>query len=198
MKKLRFFIGLLTFAVFIGCFTFKHSSYTNAHAAAKLNSGYSKYAKVARVHYYCTIALWTPCAVLTRAWASRRVGLRECRTDSFSTQIITFCWYYFNDFLNLLKRLIYYTIKDKKLCLRRVWIRLTTAYLLCSRELWQNNALALQFWCLSNVLTLRVRALDLYQNLSKRALFCHSSLAKVNTQLLIYNYSLFARSAICG
>ena len=26
------------------------------------------------------------------------------------------------------------------------------------------------------------------QNLSVRALFCHNSLAKVNTQLLIYNY----------
>ena len=30
-----------------------------AHAAANLNSGYSKYAKVARVHYFCTIALRT-------------------------------------------------------------------------------------------------------------------------------------------
>ena len=39
----------------------------NAHAAANLNSGYSKYAKVARVHYFCTIALGTP----SRA--------RECR-----------------------------------------------------------------------------------------------------------------------
>ena len=45
-----------------------------AHAAANLNSGYSKYAKVARVHYFCTIALRTSRAVLTRAWASRRVG----------------------------------------------------------------------------------------------------------------------------
>ena len=62
--------------------------------------------------------------------------------------------------LNLLKRLIYYIIKDKKVCLRRVWIRLTTAYLLCAREFRQNNALALQFWCLSNALTLRVCALD--------------------------------------
>ena len=48
----------------------------------------------------------------------------------------------------------------QKVCLRRVWIRLTTAYLLCTREFRQNNALALQFWCLSNALTLRVRALD--------------------------------------
>ena len=30
-----------------------------AHAAANLNSGYLKYAKVARVHYFCTIALRT-------------------------------------------------------------------------------------------------------------------------------------------
>ena len=38
-----------------------------AHAAANLNSGYSKYAKVARVHYFCTIALRTSRAVVTRA-----------------------------------------------------------------------------------------------------------------------------------
>ena len=54
----------------------------------------------------------------------------------------------------------YHIMKYKKACLRRVWIRLTTAYLLCAREFRQNNALALQFWCLSNALTLRVRALD--------------------------------------
>ena len=46
-----------------------------AHAAANLNSGYSKYAKVARVHCFCTIALWTSRAVLTRAWVSRRIYL---------------------------------------------------------------------------------------------------------------------------
>ena len=38
-----------------------------AHAAANLNSGNSKYAEVARVHYFCTIALRTSRAVLTRA-----------------------------------------------------------------------------------------------------------------------------------
>ena len=78
--------------------------------------------------------------------------------------------------------------KRQKVCLRRVWIRLTSAYLLCARESRQNNALALQFWCLSNALTLRVRALE-HQNLSACALFCLNSLAKVNTQLLIYNSS---------
>ena len=52
-----------------------------AHAAANLNSGYSKYAKVARVHYFCTIALRISRAVLTRAWVSRRVDLRERRVD---------------------------------------------------------------------------------------------------------------------
>ena len=63
-----------------------------AHAAANLNSGYSKYAKVARVHYFCTIALRTSRAVLTRALASRRVDLRERRVDSFSKRVIIFCW----------------------------------------------------------------------------------------------------------
>ena len=37
------------------------------HAADNLNSGYSKYAKVARVHYFCTFALETSRAMLTRA-----------------------------------------------------------------------------------------------------------------------------------
>ena len=61
--------------------------------------------------------------------------------------------------LNLLKCLIYHIIKDKKVCLRRVWIRLTTACLLCAREFRQNNALALQFWCLSNAFTRPVASL---------------------------------------
>ena len=77
-----------------------------AHAAANLNSGYSKYVKVARVHYFCTIALRTSCAVLTRAWASRRVDLRERRVDSFSKRVyilfVIFKWLF-----NLLKCLIY-------------------------------------------------------------------------------------------
>ena len=63
-----------------------------AHAAANLNSGYSKYAKVARVHYFCTIALRTSRTALTRAWASRRVVLRKRRVDLFSKRVIIFCW----------------------------------------------------------------------------------------------------------
>ena len=58
-----------------------------AHAAANLNSGYSKYAKAGRVHYFCTIALRTSRAVLTRAWASRRVDLRKRRVDSFLSRL---------------------------------------------------------------------------------------------------------------
>ena len=63
-----------------------------AHAAANLNSEYSKYAKVARVLYFCTIALRTSRAVLTRAWAWRRVDLRERRVDLFSKRVIICCW----------------------------------------------------------------------------------------------------------
>ena len=62
-----------------------------AHAAANLNSGYSKYAKVARVHYFCTIALRISRAVLTQACASRRADLRERKVDSFSERVIIFC-----------------------------------------------------------------------------------------------------------
>ena len=32
-----------------------------------------------------------------------------------------------------------------------------------------------------------------HQNLSEHALFCHNSLVKVNTQLLIYNYLIIIR-----
>ena len=41
---------------------------------------------------FCTIALRTSRAVLTRAWASHRVDLRQRRVDSFSKRVIIFCW----------------------------------------------------------------------------------------------------------
>ena len=126
-----------------------------AHAAANLYSGYPKYVKVTRMHYFCTIALWTSRAVLMRARALRRVDLFSKRGRPNYILLVIF-----KRLLNLLKCLIYHMKKYKKVCLRCVWIRLTTAYLLCSREFRQNNALALQFWCLSNALTLRVHALD--------------------------------------
>ena len=105
-----------------------------AHAAANLNSGYSKCAKVARVHYFCTIALRTSRAVLTQAWVSRRV-------DLFSKRVIYILLVIFKWLLNLLKCLIYHIIKDKNVCLRCAWIRLTTAYLLCGQEFRKNIAL---------------------------------------------------------
>ena len=83
-------------AKFINCHSYTRVHYT--HAAANLNSGYSKYTKVALVHYFCTIALQTSCAVLTRTWASRRVDLRERRVDLFSKRVIIFCWWHLNDF----------------------------------------------------------------------------------------------------
>ena len=50
--------------------------------------------------------------------------------------------------------------KQNRFAYGLVWIRLITAYLVFAQELWHNNALALQFRCLSNALTLQVRALD--------------------------------------
>ena len=41
-----------------------------AHDAANLNLGLSKYAKVARVHYFCTIALRTPNASVGVAYGA--------------------------------------------------------------------------------------------------------------------------------
>ena len=56
-----------------------------AHAAANLNSGYSKYAKVARVHYYISRSADASVSVA-------RVDLRERRVDLFSKRVIIFCW----------------------------------------------------------------------------------------------------------
>ena len=130
-----------------------------AHAAANLNSGYSKYAKVARVHYFCTIALRTSRAVLTQR--ERRVGLIYASVGLIyflngQLYYVSHIWMTFK----LTKMSCLSHNKKQKVCLRRVWIRLTTAYLLYAREFRQNNALALQFWCLANALTLRFRALD--------------------------------------
>ena len=72
--------------------------------------------------------------------------------------------------------------RQKKVCLRRVLIRLTTAYLLCAREFRQNNALACPIHSPFGFVHLT------HQNLRARALFCQNSLAKVNTQLLTYKY----------
>ena len=82
-----------------------------------------------------------------------RVGLFSKRVICISLVISK--WH-----LNLLKCLIYHIIKDRKVCLCCVWIRLTTVYLLCAQKFRQNNALALQFWCLSNALTLQICAFD--------------------------------------
>ena len=58
---------LHTIYIYIYIYIFHTLHLHDAHAAANLISGYSKYAKVARVHYFCTIALRTSHAVLTRA-----------------------------------------------------------------------------------------------------------------------------------
>ena len=76
--------------------------------------------------------------------------------------------------------------RQKKVCLCRVWIRLTTAYLLCAREFRQNNVLRFNFDACPMHSPFGFVHLT-HQNLSARALFCLNSLAKVNTQLLIYN-----------
>ena len=56
----------------------------HAHAEANLNWWYSKYAKVACVYYFCTIALRT----LSHAWVKRRVHSCACRIDSFDSRVI--------------------------------------------------------------------------------------------------------------
>ena len=89
-------------------------------------------------------------------------------------------------------------VKDKKVCLRRVWIRLKFAYLLCAREFRQNNALALQFWCLSNALTLRVCALDAPK--SQHACIILSKFTRKSKYAVIdlYSYTTRTRRACCS
>ena len=91
-----------------------------AHDAANLNWGYSKYAKVACVHYFSTIALRTPHAVLTLARALRGVDSCARRVDSIVTWVILFCRVIFNDISSLVKSLIYH-IKKKKRCVYVVY-----------------------------------------------------------------------------
>ena len=62
-------------------------------------------------------------------------------------------------------------------------------YVLCAWEFRQNNAHSLEFWCLSSALTLWVCAFDASKS-QCACIILSKSLAKVNKQLLIYNYFL--------
>ena len=56
----------------------------NAHASANLNSGYSKYAKVARVHYFCTtqqkLANIGPVKISISAWPIQAQHLGQIKS----------------------------------------------------------------------------------------------------------------------
>ena len=83
------------------------------YVTANLNWGYSKYAKVACLHYFSTIELQTPHAMLTLEWVSRRVDSSVRRLNTFATRVILLWRVMFNDFLNLQKNLIYHIKKTK-------------------------------------------------------------------------------------
>ena len=85
-----------------------------AHVTANLNWEYLKYAKVARMHYFSTIALRTSHAMLTWAWALHRVDSRQHRVDLFATRGLLFCCVISTNILNLVKSLIYHIKKTKK------------------------------------------------------------------------------------
>ena len=63
-----------------------------------------------------------------------------------------------------------------------------------ARELWQTNALSLQFWCLSNTLILRVCALEASK--SHGACIILSLFTCKNPQLLIYNCFLLPKHQV--
>ena len=81
-------------------------------------------------------------------------------------------------------------VKDKEVCLRRVWVRLTTAYLLCAWEFRQIMHLRFNFDTCPMHSPFGFMHLT-HKNLTTGALFCLNSLAKVNTQLLIYKWTMF-------
>ena len=83
---------------------------------------------------------------LARTWGWRRIHSCAHGIDSFTFPVFLFCWKYLT------------TSKNFILC--HLWIRLITVYLLCAQEFRQNNALALQFWCLSLAFILWVCAFD--------------------------------------
>ena len=119
--------------------------------------------KNTRKQHACIIFVQLHSEHLAQCWRERerRVGLIYA-----SVGLIHFLngWLYFVGNILMTYKIIKMSYlshnKRQNVCLRRVWIRLTTAYLLCAWEFRQNNALALQFWCLSSALTLRVRAPD--------------------------------------
>ena len=102
------------------------------------------------MHYFCTIAFRVTSNTSRGAFTHLYLF------------VFIFCWQYLMTFLNC--KISYSShLKRQQVCLCRVWIRwirLIIAYLLCARELWQNNALLFQFWYLSNALALPVRALE--------------------------------------
>ena len=116
------------------------------------------------ISVFRTISFQTPHAVLTRMWALSRIVLWAGRVDSFAVWVILLCRVIFNDILKLCEKSYYHKKQKNAFKLSSsVWIRLITteaAYLLHAQELWQNNALLLQFWCMSNTLILFVHALD--------------------------------------
>ena len=155
----------------------------------------------------------TPCLLRSHVWLYPRIIVSKSHDDTsmYVDTVINFANYHIHTYtyyvhttyiLHTTYRMSDHIVSywtqfrrdNKKVCLHRVWTRLITAYLLCAREFRQNNALALQFWCLSNALTLRVRALDASK--SQRACIILSKFtAKVNTQLLIYKCNIFLNNS---
>ena len=82
----------------LSTFTYLHTLYVNyVHAPANLNSRYSKYMKVARAHYFCTIALRP---------RERIVHLHARRMDSFTFRVTS--WGHQPVLFGRLKTIIFY------------------------------------------------------------------------------------------
>ena len=60
MVALKLFCRKKEIATFVVYFIFMHSMYATCMLQQIWNQDTQKYAKVARVHYFCTIVLWTP------------------------------------------------------------------------------------------------------------------------------------------
>ena len=91
-----------------------------------------------------------------RVCVACRIDSRPRMVNSLATQGILFPHVIVDGVINLVKVLFITWKKDKK-CVHVVY---ELDYLLCAWELWQNNALLLQFWCLTNALTPPVCAFD--------------------------------------
>ena len=122
--------------------------------------------------------------LLTHTWAS-------CRVDSHAHRVDLLFIYTGNWILLLTLNELITQIKKQKVCLCPIWIRWTTVYSLCVREMRQNNALPWEFYkgSLFQKFFYTRRFLFCKNFYCERLIFSHGSLWKfINIKLFFLSW----------